>query len=128
MVRARDDLVANNQLEACRDAFWPGVKILFADTASKIALAFLRRYPTPGSARGLGVECMAAFLTKHGYLGHWSAPELLELLHAAPEGIAECPEAETCHDVGLGHVRVIGALDISIKSLDPSVVHHPGEQ
>jgi len=66
VVRARDDLVharvaAHNQLEACLDAFWPGAKVVFADVSSEIALAFLDRYPTPGSAKSLGEKRMAAF-------------------------------------------------------------------
>jgi transposase len=132
VVRARDDLVdqrvgAHNQLEACLDAFWPGAKALFADTASETALAFLERYPTPGSARALGERRMAAFLTKHGYSGRRPAAELLERLRTAPEGIGDGPEAEARRDAVLGYVRVIRALNASIKSLDRSVAAHLGE-
>lgn len=132
VVRARDDLVdqrvaAHNQLEACLDAFWPGAKAVFADVTSEIALAFLERYPTPGSARALGHKRMAAFLTKHGYSGRRTAAELLERLHAAAEGIADGPEAEARRDAVLGYVRVIRALNTSIKSLDRSVAAHLGE-
>lgn len=132
VVRARGDLVeqrvaAHNQLEACLDAFWPGAKALFADTASEIALAFLARYPTPGSARALGEKRMAAFLTKHGYSGRRPAAELLERLRCAPEGIADGPEAEARRDAVLGYVRVIRALNASIKSLDRSIAAHLGE-
>jgi transposase len=132
VVRARGDLVeqrvaAHNQLEACLDAFWPGAKAVFADTTSEIALAFLARYPTPGSARGLGEKRMTAFLTKHGYSGRRPAAELLERLRAAPEGIGDGPEAEARRDAVLGYVRVIRALNASIKSLDRSVAAHLGE-
>ncbi len=132
VVRARGDLVeqrvaAHNQLEACLDAFWPGAKALFADTASEIALAFLSRYPTPGSARSLGEKRMAAFLTKHGYSGRRPAAELLERLRSAPEGIPDGPEAEARRDAVLGYVRVIRALNASIKSLDRSIAAHLGE-
>jgi transposase len=132
VVRARDDLVAqrvaaHNQLEACLDAFWPGAKAVFADTASEIALAFLARYPTPGSARGLGEKRMAAFLTKHGYSGRRPAAELLARLRAAPEGIGDGPEAEARRDAVLGYIRVIRALNASIKTLDRSVAAHLGE-
>lgn len=132
VVRARGDLVcqrvaAHNQLEACLDAFWPGAKALFADTASEIALAFLARYPTPGSARTLGEKRMAAFLTKHGYSGRRAAAELLERLRSAPEGIPDGPEAEARRDAVLGYVRVIRALNASIKSLDRSIAAHLGE-
>lgn len=132
VVRARDDLVAqrvaaHNQLEACLDAFWPGAKAVFADIASEIALAFLARYPTPGSARGLGEKRMAAFLTKHGYSGRRPAADLLARLRAAPEGISDGPEAEARRDAVLGYIRVIRALNASIKNLDRSVAAHLGE-
>jgi transposase len=132
VVRARDDLVeqrvaANNQLEACLEAFWPGAKAVFADVRSEIALAFLERYPTPTSARSLGEKRLAAFLVKHGYSGRRPAAELLERLRAAPDGIADGPEAEARRDAVLGYVRVIRALNASIKSLDRSVAAHLGE-
>ena len=132
VVRARDDLVeqrtaAHNQLEACLDAFWPGAKVIFADVTSEIALAFLERYPTPGSARSLGERRLAAFLTKHGYPGRRPAAELLERLRSAPQGIADGPEAEARRDAVLGYVRVLRALNASIKALDRSVAAHLGE-
>src|SRR5438093_1459135 len=91
-VRARGDLVAqrtaaHNQLEATLDAFWPGAKKVFSDVTCKIALAFLRRYPTPASAAKLGEKQMAAFCRKHGYSGGRSAAELIERLRRAPAGI-----------------------------------------
>jgi transposase len=132
VVRARGDLVeqrvaAHNQLEARLDAFWPGAKAVFADVCSEIALAFLARYPTPGSARSLGDKRMTAFLVKHGYSGRRSAAELLERLRSAPDGIPDGPEAEARRDAVVGYVRVIRALNASIKSLDRSVAAHLGE-
>lgn len=132
VVRARDDLVeqrvaAHNQLEACLDAFWPGAKAVFADICSEIALAFLERYPTPGSARGLGEKRMAAFLARHRYSGRRSAAELIERLRAAPAGISDGPEARARGDAVAGYVTVIGAQNISIKSLDRSIAAHLGE-
>lgn len=132
VVRARDDLVearvaAHNQLEACLEAFWPGAKAIFADVCSEIALAFLARYPTPRAARALGEKRMAAFLTKHGYSGRRSAAELLERLQAAPEGVGDGPETEARRDAVLGYLRVVRALNASIKSLDRSVAAHLGE-
>ncbi len=132
VVRSRDDLVAqrvamHNQLEACLDAFWPGAKVVFADVTSEIALAFLERYPTPGCARALGERRMQAFMTKHGYCGRRSAAELLDRLGAAPAGVGEGPEAEARRDAVLGYVRVVRALNRSIKDLTRSVVAHLGE-
>lgn len=132
VVRARDDLVeqrvaAHNQLEACLDAFWPGAKVIFSDVATEIALAFLERYPAPGAARSLGERRLQAFLTKHGYSGRRPAAELLERLRQAPDGIADGPEASARRDAVLGYVRVIRALNASIKALDRSVAAHLGE-
>ena len=61
MVRTRDELVAQrvavaNQLRALLEGFWPGAVVIFCDIDSPIALEFLDRYPTPSSARRLGVK------------------------------------------------------------------------
>jgi len=132
VVRARDDLVdqrvaANNQLEACLDAFWPGAKAIFADVCSEIALAFLERYPTPATARSLGEKRLGAFLVKHGYSGRRSPAELLERLHSVPNGISDGPQAEARRDAVVGYVRVIRALNTSIKQLARSIAAHLGE-
>ncbi len=70
---------------------------------------------------------MAAFWTKHGYSGRRPAAVLVERLRSAPQGIADGPEAEARRDAVLGYVRVIRALNTSIKSLDRSVAAHLGE-
>lgn len=132
VVRSRDDLVqqkvaAANQLEAALDAFWPGAKTLFHDVTSQIGLAFLERYPTPGSARRLGHKRMAAFLTKHGYSGRQTPAGLLERLRAAPDGLGDGPETEARRDTILAYVRVIRAVNQSIKDLDRSIAAHLGE-
>lgn len=132
VVRARDDLVAqrvaaNNQLEACLDAFWPGAKAIFADICSEIALTFLERYPTPTTARGLGEKRLQTFLTKHGYTGRRSPAELLERLRSAPEGLADGAESDARRDAVLGYVKVIRALNSAIKSLARSIATHLGE-
>src|SRR5438132_3414734 len=58
MTRARDGLVRTriglaNQLRDQLATFWPGASKVFWSVDTKIALAFLRRYPTPVDARGL---------------------------------------------------------------------------
>ena len=70
---------------------------------------------------------MGAFLRKHGYSGRRRPAELLERLRAAPAGLADGPESEARRDVVLAMVRVLRALDHSIKDLDRSVVAHLGE-
>ena len=132
VVRSRSDLVesrvaAANQLRAALAAGWPGAGELFADVASEIALAFLERYPTATSAARLGEGRMGAFLRKHSYSGRRSPAELLERLRAAPAGLADGPESGARRDVVLAMVRVLRALNHSIKDLDRSVVAHLGE-
>ena len=132
VVRTRGDLVearvaAGNQLAAVLAAFWPGAGDLFADVWSEIALAFLERYPTPTAAAHLGESRMAGFLRKHGYSGRRSPAELLERLRSAPVGLADGPESEARRDAVLAMVRVVRALNRSIKDLDRSVVAHLDE-
>ena len=97
LCRTREDLVAArvalaNQLRAQLDAFWPGAARIFADVDSQIALRFLKRYPAPDDARGLGPKRLAAFLARNSYSGRRSADELLAGLRQAP--VAVCGEAE----------------------------------
>ena len=132
VVRTRGDLVdarvaAGNQLAATLAAFWPGAGELFADVWSEIALAFLERYPTPTAAAHLGEARLAAFPRKHGYSGRRTSAELLERLHSAPAGLADGPESEARHDAVLAMVRLLRALNGSIKDLDRSVVAHLNE-
>lgn len=132
VIRTRADLVdariaASNQLAAILAAFWPGAGALFADVWSEIALAFLERYPTPTAAAHLGEARLAAFLRKHGYSGRRTSAELLERLHSAPAGLADGPESEARHDAVLAMVRLLRALNGSIKELDRSVVAHLDE-
>ena len=83
-----------NQLRALLDSFWPGAAAIFADIDSPIALAFVRRYPTPDSAAHLGEKRMKAFMAQHRYSGRRSAGELLERLRRAPTGLAGDNEAD----------------------------------
>jgi len=132
VVRCRDGMVhqrvaAANQLEACLDAYWPGAKQLFCDIFSNIALAFIEDYPTPASADRLGEKRMAAFLKRHGYTGGRPAAELVDRLRNAPAGIGEGPEAEARRANALSYVRVLRALNGSIKDLERSIVTQLGE-
>ena len=98
-------VAANNQVEVTLDAFWPGAKAIFADVTSKIALAFLERYPTPTSAAALGEKRLGAFCAKHGYSGRRSPQELLERLRAAPSGIADGAECTARKEIVLAFVH-----------------------
>lgn len=99
LVRTRDDLVAArvglaNQLRSLLESFWAGAAAIFADVDSRIALAFLERFPTPESARRLGPKRLTRFLAQHEYSGRRPASELLERLKAAAKGVARSRECE----------------------------------
>ncbi len=131
-VRARGELVdqrtvVHNQLAAILDAFWPGAREVFADIASPIALAFLRRYPTPASAGTLGEKQMAAFCKKQGYSGRRSPAELIERLRKPPAGIVAGAEMGARKAAVLAYVKVIASLNAAIKDLDKEVFTRLGE-
>lgn len=132
VVRSRSDLVAArvaaaNQLSASLATFWPGAGELFADVASAISLAFLERYPTPTAAAHLGKARMVGFLRQHSYTGRRTPEELVDRLRSAPRGIDDGPESAARRDAVLATVRVLRALNRSIKDLDRSVAVHLGE-
>jgi transposase len=127
VVRTRGELVdarvaASNQLAAMLAAFWPGAGALFTDVWSEISLAFLERYPTPTAAARLGEARMAGFLGKHRYTGRRSPAELLERLRSAPAGLRDGPESEARRHAVLAMVRLLRALNHSIRELDGAVV------
>lgn len=112
LTRARVDAVGArvalaNQLSAQLEAFWPGGARVFGAVDSKIALAFLARYPSPADAQGLGEKRMDAFLARHGYSGKKTASELLGRLRSAPTGTAGEAETEALRAVVLGMVSAL---------------------
>ena len=128
LVRSRDDLVAGrvaaaNQLRSLLDSFWPGAVAIFADIASPIALAFIKRYPAPGRARRLGEKRLNAFLTRNSYSGHRSAKTLLERLRAAPAGLAGPLEEKAKGEAVLDLVMVLHTLVMRIRRLTSTVEH-----
>lgn len=134
LTRAREDLVRTrvrlaNELRAQLEAFWPGAAQIFADVDSQIALAFLKRYPAPQDARGLGEKRLAAFLARHGYCGRRRPSELIERLRQAPTGRAGEAEAEARRAIVLGLVAALEPLVAEIRELTSEIrgaVHaHP---
>ena len=126
LTRAREDAVGvrielANQLRAQLEAFWPGAARIFGEVDSKIGLAFLRRYPSPADARGLGERRMAAFLAREGYSGGKSADELIARLRGAPLG--EGGEAELCarRAIVLGLVDALAPLVSQIAELSRGI-------
>jgi hypothetical protein len=90
-VRTRIGLA--NQLRDQLACFWPGASKVFWSVDSQIALAFLRRYPTPLDARGLGEQRLTASLKRHGYPGRKPARELLARLRNGAEGRRRAQDA-----------------------------------
>lgn len=88
LVRARDDLVAmrvalSNQLRSVLEAFWPGAACIFADIASPIGQAFLKRYPSSASAARLAEQQLQTFCKRQHYCGRRTPAELLGRLRSA---------------------------------------------
>lgn len=126
--RTRTQLVrrrvrATNQLTAVLDANWPAPVAAF-DLDSDIAIAFLRRYPTPKSAAHLGPKRMVAFLHQAGYSGggQRTPEQILNLLQGAPAGVATGLLTEGCHAIVGAHVETLAGLRVAIKTLDRVIV------
>src|SRR5436309_8563221 len=113
LTRSREDLVRTrvvlaNQLRDQLACFWPGAGKVFCSVDSQIALAFLRCYPSPTDARGLGEQRLAAFLTRHGYTGRKPARELLARLRNGAQGRAGELETEARRQLVLALVSAPG--------------------
>jgi len=132
LVRGRDDLVSQrvmlaNQLRSLLEGFWPGAAAVFAAIDSPIALAFVRRYPTPDSASRLGEKRMASFMAQDAYSGRRSADELLARLCAAPSGLDSDAEAEAKGEVVRALASLLERLVGEIAKLSSRVEHAVAE-
>jgi transposase len=112
LVRSRDDLVAArvaaaNQLTSTLQAFWPGAAVIFADVASPIGLAFLRRYPSPSSAKRLTEAQLQRWCKRQHYSGRRSAAQLLGRLRAAATGRVGAHTEQAMADVVRAQVAVL---------------------
>jgi transposase len=126
LTRARADLVEHrvalaNALRAQLECFWPGAAHVFADLDSPIALAFLKRYPSPADANGLGEQRMARFLARHHYCGRKPAAELLGRLRAAACGRAEPLETEARRAIVLSLVAALDPIVARIAALTSEI-------
>ncbi|HEX7688228.1 MAG TPA: IS110 family transposase [Burkholderiaceae bacterium] len=115
LVRARDDLVAtrvalSNQLRSVLEAFWPGAACVFADIASPIGLAFLRRYPSAASAARLNERQLRTFCRRQHYSGRRTAGELLQRLRSAAPTFAGSAAIEASS-------RIVSSLSAVLKSV-----------
>jgi transposase len=126
LTRAREDLVETrvalaNALRAQLDCFWPGAAAIFADLDSPITLAFLRRYPAPGDARGLGEQRLERFLARNHYCGRRPARELLARLRSAADGRAGQLEIEARRQIVLGLVAALEPIVSQIAQLTSEI-------
>jgi transposase len=131
LVRGRDDLVATrvqlaNQLRSLLQSFWPGAAEVFADIDSPIALAFVKRYPTPEAASRLGPKRMAGFCAQHGYSGRRSPEELLQRLHQAPAVVLGELEMQAKGQLALSLVCTLSRLVEQIRVLSSRIEHDVG--
>jgi hypothetical protein len=101
--------------------FWPGAAGVFAEIDSPIALAFLKRYPTPAAARGLGEQRMAQFLARRSYSGRKSPRELLGRLHSAAQGRAEALETEARRQIVLALIAALEPIVAKIAQLTSEI-------
>jgi transposase len=137
MTRARDSLVHTrvglaNQLRDQLGTFWPGASKVFCSVDTQIALAFLRRYPTPGDTKGLGEQRLDAFLKRHGYPGRKPARELLKKLREGAEGRASELETQARRQIVLALVSSLEPIVKRISELTIEIRHaleaHPDGQ
>jgi transposase len=120
--RARESLVRTriglaNQLRDQLACFWPGATRVFCSVDTGIALAFLRRYPSPADARGLGEQRLAAFLKRHGYTGRKPARELLARLRGGAESRADELELAARRQIVLALVSALEPIVARISEL-----------
>jgi transposase len=128
MTRARESLVHTriglaNQLRDQLACFWPGASKVFCSVDTGIALAFLRRYPSPADARGLGEQRLAAFLKRHGYTGRKPTSELLERLRGGAQGRADELETAARRQIVLALVSALEPIVARISELTIEIRH-----
>jgi transposase len=126
LTRAREDLVGTrvalaNELRAQLGCFWPGAAEVFAAIDSPIALAFLKRYPSPGDAHGLGEQRLARFLARHGYCGRKPPRELLGRLRGAAHGRAQALETEARRQIVIALVSALAPIVARISELTAEI-------
>jgi transposase len=126
LTRAREDLVDHrvalaNELRAQLECFWPGAIEIFAEIDSPIALAFLRRYPSPPDAHGLGEVRLQRFLARHHYCGRRPPRELLARLRDAASGRADVLETDARRTIVLALVAALEPIVARIAELTSEI-------
>jgi transposase len=128
MSRARESLVRTrvglaNQLRDQLACFWPGAGKVFFSVDSQIALAFLKRYPAPLDARGLGEQRLQTFLKRHSDNGRKPARELLARLRNGAEGRAGELEMAARRQLVLALVSALEPIVARISELTIEIRH-----
>jgi len=126
LTRAREDLVEHrvalaNTLREQLACFWPGAAAIFADVDSPIALAFLKRYPTPADTHGLGEQRLTRFLARHHYCGRRPPGELLTRLRNAARGRADQLETDARRAIVLSLVAALEPIVQRIAELTSEI-------
>jgi len=122
LVRSRDDLVAtrvglSNQLRSVLEAFWPGAACVFADIASPIGLAFLKRYPSAASAARLSERQLQAFCKRQRYCGRRTPAQLLARLRSAAPALSGPLSAQASSHIVRSLVDVLRPVVAQIAEL-----------
>ena len=137
MTRAREfrarEVGLANQLRDQLACFWPGASKVFSKLDSQIALAFLRKYPTPVDARGLGrAAASRRFWRVRATPAAQPARELLDRLRGAGEGRAGELEMVAHRQLVLALVSALKPIVVRIerahraRSVTPSRAHPDG--
>jgi transposase len=113
----RTRVAVGNQLLSTLEAFWPGGARIFFDLTSPIALAFLRRYPSPASAARLNEAALARFCRTHHYTGRRTPAELLARVKSAAHGLTGPLTAAAMAEVVLSLVAMLEPLGEQISQL-----------
>ena len=91
--------------------------MIFADVASPIALAFLRRYPSPRSAQRLTETQLQRFCKAQRYSGRRSAADLLARQRAAAAGRVGAHTEQAMAEVVRAQVAVLVPIVTQIAEL-----------
>ncbi len=110
-------VATGNQLRALLEDFWPMPAALFRGLDSKIALAFLERYPDPRSAEGLDEHVLSQFLKERRYTGGNRAG-LFNRMAAAPVGTTGARESEAKALIVRLHVQSLQTLNEQIAAIE----------
>lgn len=126
LTRARRELMRErlrlaNRLRAVLATFWPGVDTLFTDLWSAIALAFLRRYPTPAAAARLTPARLSAFLRRQGYGGRRSGAILWAHLRAAAPPAAPPGEHAAQARVVASYAGLLARVQAELAALETAI-------